>query len=82
MRNNAVDIRRSIRIGEETKVAAREATKRSKTVVGMINEMKDKAPLSRTRGHISYAPVAANEALASRTPGAHAVKAVFVKAPR
>ncbi|KAL1581997.1 hypothetical protein WHR41_09300 [Cladosporium halotolerans] len=82
LRNNAAEIKRSIKIGEETRVAAREATERSKTVVDMVKEVKDKAPLSRTHGHLSYAAVAANGALASGTPSAHAVKAVSLQAQR
>ena len=80
MRNNAADIKRSIKIGEETKTAAREATERSKMVVGVVKELKDKAPPVRTQGHMSYAAVAANGVLASGTPSSHGVKAVSLQA--
>jgi hypothetical protein len=82
MRNNAADIKRSIKIGEETKTAAREATERSKMVVDMVKELKDKAPPVRTQGHMSYAAVAANGVLASGTPDAHRVKAASLQAQR
>jgi hypothetical protein len=82
MRNNVADIKRSIKIGEETKAAAREATDRSKTVVDMVKELKDKALPVRTHGHMSYAAVAANGVLASGTPSANRVKAVFLQAQR
>jgi hypothetical protein len=82
MRNNAADIKRSIKIGEETKTAAREATEGSKMVVDMVKELEDKAPPVRTQGHMSYAAVAANGVLASRTPDAHRVKAAFLQAQR
>jgi hypothetical protein len=82
MRNNAADIKRSIKIGEETKTAAREATERSKMVVDMVNKLKDKAPPVRTQGHMSYAAVAANGVLASGTPDAHRVKAASLQAQR
>jgi hypothetical protein len=82
MRNNAADIKRSIKIGEETKTAAREATEKSKMVVDMVKELKDKAPPVRTQGHMSYAAVAANGVLASGTPDAHRVKAASLQAQR
>lgn len=82
MRHNVTDIKRSITIGEETKAAAREATERSKKVVEMVKELKDKAPSVRTHGHMSYAAVAANGMLASGTPSTHGVKAVFLQAQR
>ncbi|KAI7349593.1 hypothetical protein KC320_g5990 [Hortaea werneckii] len=68
MMNNAADIKRSIKIGGETKAVAREATERSKTVVDMVKEMKDKTPPARPHGHMSYAAVAANAVLASGMP--------------
>jgi hypothetical protein len=48
MRNNAADIKRNIKIREETKTVAREATERSKMVVDIVKELKDKAPPVRT----------------------------------
>jgi septin family protein len=75
VRNNAADIKRSIKIREETKTAAREATESSKMVMDIVKELKDKAPPIRPQGHMSYAAVAANGVLASGTPDAHRVKA-------
>jgi lipoate synthase len=48
MRNNAVDIKRSIKIREEIKTVVREATERSKMVIDMVKELKDKVPPVRT----------------------------------
>lgn len=47
---NAGSTRRSITIGRETKAAALEATKSSKTVVDMVKELKGKAPSARNKG--------------------------------
>jgi hypothetical protein len=82
MRNNTADIKRSIKIGEETKAAAREATDRSMTIVDMVKELKDKAPPVRAHGHMSYTAVAANGVLTSGAPSVNRVKAVSLQAQR
>jgi hypothetical protein len=44
MRNTSVDIKRSIKIGEERKAATRESMGRSRTTVNIVKASKDKTP--------------------------------------
>jgi hypothetical protein len=78
MRSNTADIKRSIKIREETKAATREATVESKKVMEMIRELKDKAPSVRTHGHMSCLAVVANGMLALGALGIDRVKAVSI----
>jgi hypothetical protein len=48
MRNDAADIKRSIKIGEETKTAAREAMERSKIVVDIVKRQGTSRQDTRT----------------------------------
>jgi DNA-binding PucR family transcriptional regulator len=47
LRYNAADIKQSITIGEETRAAVEEATEKGSKVVGVVKELKDKAPSVR-----------------------------------
>jgi hypothetical protein len=47
LRYNAADIKQSITVGEETRAAVEEAAEKGSKVVGVVKELKDKAPSVR-----------------------------------
>ena len=82
LRNNAADIKRGIKIGEETKTAAQKAAEKGNKVVKMVKEIKDKAPHGEAHGPMSYAAAAASGMLAPGFRSTHSVKAVSTQALR
>ncbi len=60
-----MDIQKSITVGEEAKIAAKEATEVCKTVAGMTRDIKNKGPQYQASRPLSYAAAAAQGGLAA-----------------
>lgn len=74
IQGNAAEMKKSITVGEEKKVLAKEAVEVGETTVSIIMEVKNKGTLSGSDAHMSYAAVAASGTLAASIHNPHSAK--------